>query len=150
MSKLDSWLNSKVSDNTLDKYTIGEYSLRPYYSKYDEQCYYIKNDSDMEMNDKIQQFGETSETNETNETNETSETNIYNDHIFLYPNTNRYHANYLFRQLVDVSYDNNFNYTVYNKNGKNIEHNYFNLIDVTFKETFYQFCHDNTLKLYKD
>jgi len=130
MSKLDSWLNSKVRDNTLDKYTIDEYSLRPYYSKYDEHGYYIENDSDMRMNDKIQQL---------------DETNIYNDHIFLYPNTNRYHTNYLFRQLIDVSHDNKFNYAIYSKNGKNVEHNYFNLMDATFKETFYQFCYDNTL-----
>ena len=135
MSDLNKWLNSKVSDNTLDKYTIDEYSLKPYDSKYGEYCYYTKDDSDMQMNDEIQQC---------------DNDNVYNDHIFLYPNTNRYHVNYLFRQLVDLSYDNNFNYKIYSKNGKNIEYEYYNLMDVSFKESFYQFCCDNSLKSFKD
>lgn len=130
MSELNKWLNSKVNDNRLDKYVIDEHSLSPYHSKYGEYCYYTNGDSDMQMNDEIQQYDNTNE---------------YNDHIFLYPNTNRYHANYLFRQLLDVSYDNNFDYKIYSKNGKNIEHEYYNLIDISLKESFYQFCHDNSL-----
>lgn len=126
---MEHWLNSKVNDEQLDKFTTSEYSLRPYKSHYDKTCYYKKNDSDMKANSKYMQL---------------DEENIYNDHIFLYPNTNRYHANYLFRKMIDISYDENFNYLFHDEDIQS--NSLFNLMDVEFKESFYEFCYKNTSK----
>lgn len=126
---MEHWLNSKVNDKQLDKFAINEYSLRPYRSHYDKTCYYKKDDSDMEANNHYMQLDTGTP---------------YNDHIFLYPNTNRYHANYLFRKMIDVSYDGEFNYLLHNEDSHATS--LFNLMDVEFKEPFYKFCYKNTSK----
>ncbi len=68
----------------------------------------------------------------------------YCDHILLYPNTNRYHANYLFRKLIDFAQDNDFNYYIYDKKTK--EYKACDLMDKSLKDVFYKFCYDNTYR----
>ena len=128
--QIEKWLNEKVNDKTLDKYGINEYTIRPYSSKHELYCYYKQNDSDMRANNALVQNDESSRLRE------------YNDHILLYPNTNRYHANSLFRQLIDHSYDNNFDYELYND--ETSKYDRVNIMDVELKKSFYKFCYDNS------
>jgi hypothetical protein len=61
--------------------------------------------------------------------------------ILIFPNSNRYHANYLFKQLVDCSDEYNMNYYLGDVQEEKIK-----FIDVDFKNKFYEWCYENTTK----
>lgn len=144
INKLEKWLNSKVNDKTVSsKYEIDEYTIKPYDSHYDKNTYYTENDSDLKASETIlYQLINNLTDEELNENTEISKLSPYADHILIRPNTNRYHANLLFRQLIDVSYDNNYDYELYNANMD--EQINVNLMDITMKKSFYKFCYDNS------
>lgn len=64
--------------------------------------------------------------------------------ILIPPHTNRYHANYLFKQLIDYGIKNNLFYGVTNL--KTGERSTVPLIHPKFKRDFYRFCYLNTKK----
>ena len=64
--------------------------------------------------------------------------------ILIPPNTNRYHTNYLFKKLVDYSIDNNCIYSHIDQKTGDIYP--LDLINVNFKDAFYEFCYENTYK----
>lgn len=59
-------------------------------------------------------------------------------------NKNKYHADILFKQMIDYSYDNNFDYTVYNSEKKNYMD--CNLMYGNMKDSFYKFCYENSVR----
>jgi len=62
--------------------------------------------------------------------------------IFIPPNTNRYHANYLFKKMVDFSVD---NYLFYDIDDPETETQRTEiLVDPSLKEAFYAFCYTNS------
>lgn len=64
--------------------------------------------------------------------------------VLIPPSTNRYHANYLFKKLVDYAYNNNYSYNIYDKKtGKYINMHVF---DKDMKSPFYEFCFSKTSK----
>lgn len=141
-SKLDQWLDSKVDDNITSKYDLNEHTLSPYYSHYAKNAYYTENDTDMKNCDQyhtnlFQTFNDEVIDADPNLTKMSE----YMDHLYICPNSNRYHANYLFRMLVDYSNDNNFDYKIYNENTGKKEN--VNLMDVSLKKSFYEFCFKN-------
>ena len=144
VNKIDQWLDKKVNDETiLSKHEIDKYTIKPYQSHYDKDAYYVKNDPDIKSSDQIvhqliNDFGQ----NFIIEDPKLQNLVMYDDHILLNPNTNRYHANLLFRKLVDFSFDNDYDYTIYNANDD--EQINVNLMDVSLKKSFYKFCHDNS------
>ena len=64
-----------------------------------------------------------------------------NINIFLPPNTNIYHANHLFKKMVNNCNQNNYIYKISNDKG-GVRNEL--LIDPDFKEAFYKFCYKNT------
>jgi hypothetical protein len=126
---IEKWLDAKVNDEDILEYNeINEYTIPHYTSKYKKDVYYGTNDIDDV--DSVYDVD--------------SEMNNYMDHVLIYPNTNRYHANMLFRQLIDYSIDNNFMYDIYDA-GLN-EHKSYTLLNKTFKESFYKFCYMHSKK----
>jgi len=59
-------------------------------------------------------------------------------------NTNKYHVETLFRQMIDYSGVNNFNYTIYNCDKE--DYIDCNLLEVTLRDSFYKFCYDHSTK----
>jgi hypothetical protein len=59
--------------------------------------------------------------------------------VFIPPNTNRFHANHLFKQLVDKNLEYNMYYDLGNDKP-------YPMFDVTMKDAFYRFCMNNTYK----
>jgi len=59
--------------------------------------------------------------------------------ILIPPNTNRYHTNYLFKELVNYVYDNNMFYEI-DKGANDV------LVDPSMKKAFYTFCYNFTHK----
>ena len=126
MNKIDKWLNTK-STRDVDLPI-------PYYSIYREDAYYLspKIDSDLRSSDNN---GRNSNSNETKL--------LYTDHIYIDPETNRYHANMLLRMMIDYAYESKFDYTLKNPETKEI-YVRFNLMDKQLKNVFYKFCYENT------
>jgi hypothetical protein len=126
-NNVSQWLNSKVNDRDMEKYKVCDNTISPYVSKHDFECYYTENDSDVRSSVQV----------------DDSQLDPYVDHILLYPNTNRYHTNSLFRQLIDHSYSNSFDFKLYNDETN--EYDKLNLMDVSLKNSFYRFCHENSI-----
>ena len=104
-----------MSNNWLNKtYTYADGTGR-YYSKYPKEAYYVKNDVDLKYDTQ-------------------SDTH---DHISLNPDTNRYHANMLFRMLVDYVVENDMAFRINSQD-------YAYLIDASMKKSFYKFCQDHS------
>lgn len=132
-NKLKKWLDSKVYDNSIEnKYEITEFTLKPYKSKYNKEIYYTENDEDCEFLCDLK-----------DNNNLQTELDNYDDHLFIPPNTNRYHTNSLFRQLIDFSIENEFSNNYFVDDGKN-GYMKCNIIDRSLKKAFYKFCHDNS------
>lgn len=123
VNQVKKWLDEKVF--------TGYGYINPYYSKYSINKYYEKGDDDIKMNDRWSRQL-TSSLDSMNSVDiymeypELLRKRVYNDHILLDPGTNRYHANMLFRQLVDYTISNDLN----------------NLINIDMKESFYNFCYE--------
>lgn len=64
--------------------------------------------------------------------------------VLIPANTNRYHANYLFKSMIDCADDFDMIYTY--KDPRTNESVCLNLVDKNFKDQFYEFCYDNTEK----
>jgi hypothetical protein len=121
---MEIWLDSKVNDEDVDMFSCNEYTVEPYYSVYEKSEYYNHNDSDTKsklVSDNI----------------DDPELEKYNDHLFIYPNTNRYHANMLFRQIIDFSLLNEL--YIFDNTESMI-----NISDVIDKDSFYDFCYKNS------
>lgn len=121
-NKLNSWLDSETAFKN-------EQQPDMYYSTYTKDAYYSteKNDSDLKHISK--KFIE--------------DDNEFLDHIYIDPTTNRYHANLLFRMMIDYAYENNFDYKLHDPETKS-PYLKFNLMDKELKESFYNFCYENT------
>jgi hypothetical protein len=146
-SKITKWLDSKVADKTVEnKYEIDELTIKPYKSHYGNYAYYGENDIDtknMSTSDKYMfQLMGTMTDEELKEDMEIYKLSLYADHVLIRPNTNRYHANLLFRKLIDQAFDNDYDYDIYNVNAN--EHLNVNLMDISLKKSFYKFCYDNS------
>ena len=119
MNRLEKWLDTKTKDDTLPD---------PYYSTYQKEAYYSNQDIDLKNSSKIT----------------VPENNAdYADHIYIDPKTNRYHANMLFRMLIDYAYENDLDYELHDPETKK-PYLKFNLMDKQLKKSFYQFCFENT------
>lgn len=127
-NKLNIWLDQKVrSTNSIN--STNRLPPEPYCSAYTKDAYYsnLEKDSDLKYLTKKSH----------------PDRNLYQDHIFIDPNTNRYHANMLFRMMVDYSYDKGFDYVLHDPETKK-KYVEFNLMDKELKESFYKFCYENT------
>ena len=62
--------------------------------------------------------------------------------ILIPPNTNRYHANYLFKRMVDFTYNNDMLYEIGNPSTQSYDT--VPLITPSFKHAFYAFCYNNS------
>lgn len=145
-SNLKKWLDSKVFDNSIRSvYDINDDTIKHYPSHYKKDIYYNFDDDDIHKSDKLSLNVIINMSDDELESEpELKKLSNYVDHILLNPNTNRYHANYLFRQLIDNSYDNEYDYNIYNMSTKSTD--LMNLIDKSLKESFYKFCYDNSSK----
>jgi len=146
--KLEQWLDSKVNDKTiLIKEEINKNSIPHYQSQYAKSNYYTNDDTDLKSNNELM-FDIINNTKRNKLDKYLLPLSQYMDHILLYPNTNRYHANYLFRKLIDTTKNNNYiynnEYNEYNEETNNYKS--INLIDISLKKAFYKFCYDNTIK----
>ena len=142
-NKMIQWLDSKVNDNTIEnKSKVSDNSLKHYMSKYPKYYYYTEDDIDLNShNNYLYNLIKGMSREELENDIELLKMNNYMDHLLLSPNTNRYHANSLFRQLLDHSINNEFNYLL---NDENKEKMHFNLIDNSLKNSFYKFCYENS------
>lgn len=113
---LEIWLDTKVKKNIVE----------PYSSIYNRDAYYHLQDIDM-INYDMSNHNVNTE---------------YMDHIYIDPSTNRYHANMLFRMLIDYAYESDMDYTL---NDPETRKPYleFNLMDRSLKKDFYKFCYEN-------
>lgn len=59
-------------------------------------------------------------------------------------NTNGYHANTLFKQMIDYANCNNLCYKIYDPEKEDYVD--CDLFDITIKDSFYKFCYDNSVK----
>jgi hypothetical protein len=145
-NKIDIWLDEKVNDKYIDnKYYTTNYTLKPYTSHYDFNTYYKDNDMDINAsNKKLYDCITNSSKNDLEDNDFIYNLSLYIDHLLINPNTNRNHANTLFRQLIDYSFDNNFDYNLFNYNSN--EYELINLMDVSMKKSFYKFCYDYSFK----
>lgn len=131
---VESWLNSKVDDKDMEKYNVNDYTIKPYNSQYEMSYYYMSDDTDVKADNTTLK--------EYYDCNKCDQLGSYNDHVFIYPNTNRYHANLLFRQLIDYSHSNNLNYELCDEITFEIDK--LDIMDVSLKNSFYKFCYDNS------
>lgn len=168
------WLNSKVSDPSIEdiddevsclpqRYGNGSRDMEDFY------CYYMDmEDQDVIATQKFERWVEPSRQLES-----VKESYIKNfegssgwrsgtkqvrkvgipDYINALPNqidikipphTNRYHANFLFKQLVDYGVRNNLIYKIYDPKDK--KWHKFPLVHPVFKDAFYNFCYRYTKK----
>lgn len=116
-NKLETWLDTKVKNNDL---------VVPYASIYMKDAYYFK-DTELDID-------------------KNSNEHIINtdclDHIYIDPSTNRYHANMLFRMLVDYAYESDMDYILHDPETTK-PYLKFNLMDRSLKKAFYKFCSEN-------
>jgi hypothetical protein len=128
------WLDTKVSDPYIrDKFTVFKYTLPPYFAESDNfKTYYsITDDQDVvACNKHYKNYGFYKHLDD------------YTDHnILIAPNTNRYHVNYLFKQLIDHCSLNSMFVEEEDNRGKI---HVLALFDKNFKDKFYEFCYNNT------
>ena len=137
---VNDWLNDKVKDKSVSKYGFDDNVLPAYYSHYAKEDYYDEGDIDAKQDDiAYKQLINTMTNEELSEDPVLGKIAEYVDYLLLYPNTNRYHANTLFRQLIDFAYDNKCEYDVYDPKTRKIEK--INLMDKSQKRVFYEFCY---------
>ena len=130
------WLNDTVDDIfDREQYENTDDILPMYYGKYSLDKYYHKNDYDLYANDiNIQ---------DTNNKFIDKYIDDYKDYqILIPPQTNRFHANQLFKKMIDCSIDNKFEYKIYDENTN--KYVSVPLIDTSIKNDFYKFCYKYT------
>ncbi len=121
-NKLNSWLDSE----TVFK---NEQPPEMYYSTYTKDAYYSTKENDSDLKHMSKKF--------------IKDDNEFLDHIYIDPATNRYHANMLFRMMIDYAYENNFDYALHDPETRK-PYLKFNLMDKELKQSFYNFCYENT------
>lgn len=133
--KYTKWLDSKVNDVTItNKMEIFENTITPYNSQNDITAYY-ENDND--FNDQYEGLHDYIIHNNSFVSKKMEDISQYMDHTLIPINTNRYHANSLFRQLIDYTIKNNMKYIL---QGDNIG----SLFDKSMKDNFYKFCYEKS------
>jgi len=160
-NRIKKWLDLKVEDKMIEsKYAMYDWSLNPYLDEYEDlelfYRYYNENDQDIKAIDvfylenlEFMRENGTFYDNEELEYLDTlieryiDENGVIKKRVFIAPNTNRYHANYLFKQIIDNCINNNLVYDFSDEDG-NVES--LLLFDVNMKDKFYKFCYDNTTK----
>ena len=114
------WLNTSQRNKDM---------VSPYESVYTMDAYYFDKEKNKDI-DLINYKGN-------------NENDPHSDHIYIDPATNRYHANMLFRMLIDYSYENEFDYVLHDPETKE-PYLKFNLMDRSLKSSFYKFCFENS------
>jgi hypothetical protein len=148
-SSLNDWLDRRVlNPDAVNDYNSYELRTENEQPLYPSSVYYLDNDEDLQRSDKFYPemltHLDACEPEVLNSNKEISSLNQYIHHysdnkkVLIKPNTNRFHANLLFRKLVD--YCGYHGIIVYNE-GK-VEP----LINKNMKTEFYKFCHENTHK----
>jgi hypothetical protein len=61
--------------------------------------------------------------------------------VLIYPGTNRYYVNNLFKKIIDYIDINKFYFEIMDEAGNT---NFYKIMDVDFKNIFYEFCYDFT------
>lgn len=61
--------------------------------------------------------------------------------IYFSPNSNHYHTNFLFKQMIDTCENNNLYYYVPVISDDYVHYNKHILVDTLFKQKFYNFCY---------
>lgn len=157
MKTLRDWLDSKVLDDEIpDKYSKTTHNIPPYLNRYESDDYfnryYTKDDDDVktadtfypDLIDNMLKVNPQDVHSSTQLKFLDSITERYESKKFLIPpNTNRHHTNFLFKNLVDYSDMNGYNYEILDSKG--------NIIKLPFlgndiKTSFYKFCKDNTYR----
>ena len=131
MNKINTWLDQKVSDNTIEDV----YESNNLVNKYDSNSqfrYYASNDTDIKYKTPYDE----------NDVVECYHNKQKNNIVFIPPSTNRYHTNHLFKNMVNKCIKNNYSYSM--ENGGKVVNEL--LVTPEMKEQFYKFCHDNTYK----
>lgn len=155
---LQNWLDSKVTDSEVaDKYSPmscilpvhSAYQLR-YQPASSYSRYYTEDDQDIKAHDSF--YSDLIDGSDPRDVlsdptlkHLNSVTQRYGRHttrsVLIPPNTNRYHANYLFRQMVDLGFSNSLNYSVLGKDGASMT---IPFVTPEFKSAFYEFCKKHT------
>jgi hypothetical protein len=136
LSPTETWLNSLVKDpeviNSCDPYTC-RLAQRKTVST-DIDFYYTPNDSDIKNSDQDWVDLLAPDTTDPKAITLKSYIETYNSkQILIKPNTNRFHANYIFKQLVDYCLVNKLTYPYDNISNKL-------LVEPDLKTEFYKFC----------
>jgi len=108
-------------------------SILKHYDKSDRDLYQIQGQYDdntiQYMKERVERYINTNKPEHSKE-------------ILIPPNTYRYHANYLFKKIIDYVEHNGCMYEYYDsRKGKTMK---FKLFDKNMKDAFYKFCYDNT------
>ena len=154
---IESWLDSKVNDPVITdifdpNYLPTVYSRHPIHVN-DYHLYYLdENDTDLraskrfmvyrDIEPEMENYVDKFRSNTRDEWN--THENENDKDVFIPPHSNRYHANLLFKRLMDYCVNNNLTYKCRNPYTGNIEE--VPLIYTDFKNAFYKFCYDNTYK----
>lgn len=124
MDNKKTWLDKKVNDNTIRIGDIGDHV--PIFRDYDPDNfdkYYRNGSSDMKFHNSEVENGYNQRFNN-------------GANINIPPNTNRYHANYLFQQLVENEGNGSYN----------LGNEMVSLVTYDMKGAFYKFCEKYTTK----
>lgn len=134
--KLINWLGEYHNDNEYTNNKYGNYYMgKRDYEDYDK--YYMVNDIDMKMNDEgliaimntmsLEDIMKDQELVDIYNSMEKYVSNGKSKYVLIPRNTNRAHVNYLYKRLIDLATYNNIQ-----------------VFDKTMKESFYNFCYENS------
>jgi aspartate/glutamate racemase len=143
-NNLEKWLRQPIDENK--EVFIGSKYSNIYMGRHDPAKYPIyfdgNNDIDIKMNDEaivgIVKFNETdiknSKDKELIQMHNSCEK--YGDKMIVFPrNTNRAHANYLFKRMIDLIHLNYLGLSIDPENDSKIA-----IVDTSMKQSFYEFC----------
>lgn len=147
--RVQQWLDSKVNDELVvgkydvERYHIGQGEYNP--DMFDR--YYNKDSGDQDVAASDTSYITLVDTEKLHVKKlddqlafiDKSVERYEQESVLIPPHSNRWHANHLFKQLVDYCASNKL---LFETEEGDVEH----LIDVNFKDAFYEFCYDNTSK----
>lgn len=152
---VDKWLDEKIEDERIEtRYSKNEDMIYKETKKpmEDYNKYYKEGDSDERASDKVRidliktlemcdELREDEEMSYIESVMERYMDELGNEkNILIPPNTYRYHANYIFKKMIETCEEEGYIYEDIGPEG------YMQLIDVNFKKDFYEFCYNNTCK----
>jgi hypothetical protein len=131
------WLYQKVNDRCItSKYSINDYQILPDETSYDFESfnyYYNLDETNYELNLKKYLLNNKNLSNEDRVLSKYIEK--YDDlTVFIPPNTNYYHVNHLFKQIINVVDEFDMYYNISNDEVRPI-------FDINLKKLFFEFCH---------